>query len=126
MFTQEERKIMNREFFTMHIMTDSLYEFQSQNGDWWIIMEVEVYQRKKELAKGAPKQHIYNLYHKHAFGSDGFHEHGTRQYASVLDCVLEVINHDDYRQKRKGRTHFEELLEEVRIQQLFKSIHAAV
>lgn len=124
MFTQEERNIMERDFFVMNIMTDSLYEFQSQNKDWWIIMEVEVYQTKKQIQAGVPKQHVYNLYHKHA-GAKGYHEHGSRQYASVLDCVLEVINHDDYRQKRKGRTHFEELLEEVRMQQLFNGIHAS-
>ena len=123
MFTQEEKNIMNRDFFTMHIMKDSLYEFQSQNRDWWIIMEVEVHQRKRELAKGTPKQHVYALYHKH-HGAKGYHEHGLHQYPSVLDCILEVINHDDYRQKRKGRTHFEELLEEVRMMDLFREIHA--
>ena len=84
MFTQEERSIMDRSFFTMHIMTDSLFEFQSQNHDWWIIMEVEVYQTKREMKAILPKSHTYTVYHRHS-GARGFHEHG--QYACVLDAA---------------------------------------
>lgn len=115
MMTQFEKEIVMQPYFTMHIVTDSLIEFQSQNKDWWILLQVEVYQRRHQLALGTPKEHTYKLYHKHD-GASGFHEQG--EYLEVLDAVLTVIDHDDYRmgKKRRGQTtHFEELLEWYRL-----------
>ncbi|MBQ6408622.1 MAG: hypothetical protein IJJ64_11365 [Butyrivibrio sp.] len=119
MFSVLERDVIMRDYFKMHIVASSMAEFQSMNGDWWVVFKVECHQSKKELMRGVPKQHRYVLYHKHADGV-GYHEHG--QYCNVVDAILEVINHDDYRQHRKGRTHFEELLDEVRLMEAFEGI----
>ena len=108
MFTDEDRMLMRQDYFTMSIEGDSVFEFISQNGDWWMVIQLERYMTKKELAAGKPKRRFYRLLHRHA-DADDYHEHG--EYLSVLDAVLEVINHDDYRLHNKGRTHFDELLE---------------
>lgn len=119
MFTQEEKMIIAQDYFKLQTLTDSYCEFQSQNHDWWIILEVEVYQSKKQLSMNLPKKHIYKLFHRHSEDS-GYHEHG--EYAEVLDSVLEVINHDDYRLKNRCPTHFEELLEWYRVQRLLQTV----
>ncbi len=111
MFTSEEIGIIERECFNINILGSSVAELQSQNKDWWMIMETEQYLSKKELSKGKPKECFYFLMHKHS-DANGYHEHGT--FSCVLDAVLEILNHDDYRLKHRGKTEFDRLLDEVR------------
>ena len=111
MFNKEELNIINRDFFTISLLGGSVVELQSQNGDWWMILEEEQWLSRRQIRAKVPKRVFYKLMHRHS-DSAAFHEQG--EYSCVLDAVLEIINHDDYRLKHKGRTHFDELLDEVR------------
>lgn len=110
MFNKEEMNIIRRDFFSISVEGGSVVELKSQNGDWWMILEVQEWLSRHQIRAKVPRTVFYRLMHRHG-DSDVFHEHG--EYSSVLDAVLEIINHDDYRLKHRGRTHFEELLEEV-------------
>ncbi len=119
MFSAEEREIIMQDYFQIYNVTESLVEFQSQNHDWWMILEVETKLTRRQLAAGVPHRRTYMLYHKHS-DAEAYHEQG--EFASVLDAILEVINHDDYRLHNKGRTHFDELLEKVHQKRLLQPI----
>ncbi len=41
MFSERDRKIINRDCFNIIMMGDSVAEVESENGDHWIIMEVQ-------------------------------------------------------------------------------------
>ncbi len=110
MFNEKERRIIRRDFFSISMEGASVVELQSQNGDWWMLLEVQETLSRRQMARRKPKVIVYRLMHKHANYSL-YHEHV--EYTSVLDAILEVINHDDYRLKNKGKTHFDELLDEV-------------
>ena len=49
------------------------------------------------------------VYHQLNSGAKGFHFHS--ELPGALDVVLEIINHDDYRLKRKERTYFDEVVD---------------
>ena len=119
MFSAEEKEIIMQDYFQIYNVTESLVEFRSQSHDWWMILEVEVKLTRRQLAAGVLHRRTYMLYHKHS-DAEAYHEQG--EYASVLDAILEVINHDDYRLHNKGRTHFDELLEWVRIRNTLQTI----
>ncbi len=109
MFTKLERRIINRDFFTMSIFGSSVAELRSENGDWWMIMKIEKHLTKGQLTRGFERSHYFQLLHRHA-NAQGYHLHA--EYETALDTVLDILNHDDYRMKRTGRTHFDELVEE--------------
>ena len=109
MFSQNEKAIICRDFFRIKTLGDAVVELQSENKDWWILMDVERYIPRKKMRKGVQHERYYQLLHRHS-NAFGYHEHG--EFSNVLDAVLEIINHDDYRLKRAGYTHFDELLDE--------------
>ena len=110
MFNEQDLSIIRRDFFRINILGDAIVEFQSQNGDWWILMEIQEWLSHRQMVAGAEHRVYYKMLHRHA-DADTYHEQGD--YISVLDAVLEVIDHDDYRLKHRGWTHFDELLEEA-------------
>ncbi len=112
MFNELDRKIINRDCFKIILMGDSLAEIESENGDHWIILEEQEHLNKGQIRSGRVPAISYKLLHRHA-DAKSFHLHTA--CLSVLDIVLEVLQHDDYRLKKRGRTHFDELLEEVGI-----------
>ena len=110
MFSEKDKSLINQEYFKINVLSDAVAELESENGDWWILMEIQRWLSRRQRASQMIPQVFYRLMHRHA-NSEAFHEHG--EYISVLDAVLEIINHDDYRLKRHGRTHFNKLLEKV-------------
>ena len=110
MFSERDRKIINRDCFNIIMMGDSIAEVESENGDHWIILEVQEHLNKGQIRARKVPRVTYHVLHRHG-DSGAFHEH--TECISVLDCVLEILQHDDFRLKKHGRTHFDELLEEV-------------
>lgn len=84
-----------------------------------MILEVESQLTRLKLAAVVKHRRTYMRYHKHS-DAEAYHEQG--EFASALDAILEVINHDHYQLHNKGRTHFDELLEWVRIRNTLQTI----
>ncbi len=114
MFSEKDKSLINQEYFKVNVLSDAVAELESENGDWWILTEAQRWLSRRQRASQTVPQVFYRLMHRHA-NSEAFHEHG--EYISVLDAVLEITNHDDYRLKRHGRTHFDEILETSEIAQ---------
>lgn len=92
MFTSTEYEIMTLPYFNVINDSPDFFEIQSKNtGHFWAIMPLGNYVRL---------YHKYKKSHKYHFQTDTM---------SVLDAVLEIVNHDDYKLHRKG-TFFEELV----------------
>lgn len=108
MFNKEELTLINLQYFkTINVLSD-VCEVVSQNGDHWIILKVQEHVPKNELCNKKHFDYMYNLYHRHE-DAEGFHYQS--EFVNLLDLILEIINHDDYRLKRRGRTYFDELVE---------------
>lgn len=93
MFTTTEYELLTLPYFNQINPDPAMYEIQSKNtGHYWAIV---------------PTGNYYTLLHK-------YHEPDKYHYQtatiSVLDAILEIVNHDDYKLHRKG-TLFEELIE---------------
>ena len=93
MFTPTEYEIMTLPYFNVISDEPDFFEIQSKNtGHFWAIMPYGRYTR------------LWHKYHK----EDEYHHQIDTM--CVLDAVLEIVCHDDYKLHRKG-TFFEELLE---------------
>ncbi len=112
MFSEKDKAIISRDFFEIIYMGDAIAELRSENEDYWMIMEVQQWLSRRQRASQTIPTVFYRVMHRHA-DSESFHEH--IECINVLDCVLEILQHDDFRLKRRGKTHFDELLEEVGI-----------
>ena len=108
MFSEEELKLINLKYFKTKTILSDLCELESQNGDHWMVLKIQTYVPRRKLSNEIKYEYIYLLYHRHG-DNEGFHKQS--EFGNLLDLVLEIINHDDYRMKRKGRTFFDELLE---------------
>ncbi len=111
MFTEEEKKYIQRSCFNVSILGSSVAELESQNGDWWMIIEQDALLTKEQLNTGKKPARSYMLMHRHANASGYHHQCACLQ---VFDAVLEILCHDDYRLKHRGVTEADRLLEELR------------
>lgn len=94
MFTPTEYEILSLPYFNTVSTDPAMYEIQSKNtGHYWALV---------------PTGKYITLLHKY-HESDEYHY--QTQTLTVLDAVLEIVNHDDYKLHHKGRTFFDELVE---------------
>lgn len=107
MFTSKERSLLELSCFKTIMYASDVCEIQSQNDDHWIIIKVQNHIPKRKVQNVKHFNYTYQLYHRHG-DADGFHE--QTQFADLLDLVLEIINHDDYKLKRKGKTYFDKVV----------------
>ncbi len=110
MFSEEDLFIIKRDCFKISILTGSIAELQSQNGDWWIILETQDSLSRRKRQEGAIGRTFYRLMHRHA-DDDTYHDHA--EFFVLLDAVLEILDHDDYKLKHRGKTQYNELLEQI-------------
>ena len=108
MFKSDELSLLNLEYFNVVMCVSDVCELESQNGDHWIVLKRQATVPKSQLRKTRNFQYTFLIYHRHS-GTKGFHFHS--EMPGALDAVLEIINHDDYRLKRKGRTYFDEVVD---------------
>ena len=80
MFTQKDVEVMTLPYFNVIKAEKEKFEIQSKNtGHFWMIL---------------PEGKEYRLMHKY-HQEDNYH---TQMYMpSVVDLVLDIINHDDYK-----------------------------
>jgi len=96
MFTLKDREIMTLPYFVTIRESSSMYEIQSRcTGHLWAIIPIAL-NRSKTYYKLLHKYHEEDNYH---FQTD---------CGSVLDAVLDIINHDDYKLHRRS-SYFEEV-----------------
>ncbi len=107
MFTEREKSLLQLNYFTPVFCASDVCEIQSKNGDHWIILKVQTHVPKRKMENIRHFDYTYRLYHRHA-DVEGFHEQS--EHIDLLDLVLEVINHDDYRLHRRGKTFFDEVV----------------
>ena len=120
MFTSKELSIITHEYFKVKMCVSDVCELESQNGDHWLILKKQVTVPKKQLHNIKSFSYTYLVFHRHS-GSDGFHLH--TEMSSLLDCILEIINHDDYRLKRRRtgneKTYFDVVVSKFMQQKSF-------
>lgn len=104
MFSSKELSILTLDYFNVKMCCSDVCELESQNGDHWIILKQQTHIPKRQLQNVKHFNYIFMLYHRHNDG-EGFHLHA--EHINVLDAILDIINHDDYRLKRKGKTYFD-------------------
>lgn len=93
MFSTTEYEILSLPYFATVSRDPDFYEIQSKNtGHFWALK---------------PENNYIHLFHKYREKDNYHHQTYTKD---VLDAVLEIVNHDDYKLHRKG-TFFEELVE---------------
>ncbi len=107
MFSSEELSMLTLDYFEVKMCVSDVCELVSQNGDHWMILKQQMPKPKQLLSQIRHFDYCYVMYHKHK-GAEGFHLHST--VASVLDAVLEIICHDDYRLGRKRNQYFYKVL----------------
>ncbi len=107
MFNANELTLLNLNYFNQVFCATDVCELISQNGDHWIILKVQYSVPKAQVRYKHP-DYIFSLYHRHA-NAKSFHLHA--EYMTILDTVLDIIQHDDYRLKRKGRTFFDDVVD---------------
>lgn len=98
MFTDREIEIMSISYFNVVGRNESMYELESKrSGQIWAIIPIE-------LMGG---EVYYKLLHRYSIAEN---YHFQTDCGSVLDTVLEIINHDDYKlHSRSG--YFEKVIE---------------
>ena len=109
MFTPKELTLINLEYFNLIFCASDICELESHNGDHWMIVKVQTFVPKYKVATKKHFNYYYQLYHRHN-DADGFHLQA--EHIDLLDAVLDIINHDDYRLRRRGSRHFDEVVEE--------------
>ena len=107
MFNSNELSILTLDYFNVKMCCSDVCELESQNGDHWIILKQQTHIPKRQLQNVKHFNYIFMLYHRHNDG-EGFHLHA--EHINVLDAILDIINHDDYRLKRKGKTYFDKVV----------------
>ena len=97
MFTDKEIEIMSISYFTVIGRNESMYELRSgRSGQIWAILPISL----------EGERVYYKLLHKYM---EKENYHFQTDCGSVLDAVLEIINHDDYKlHQRSG--DFEEVI----------------
>ena len=89
MFTNKDKEMLGNPYFKILTQTPIMYEVQSKNtGNYWVIFPLQ-----------DRRQKYVRLLHKYK-KNDDYHEQSIT--GTVLDAVLEIINHDDYRLKTKN------------------------
>lgn len=98
MFTTKDKEMLGNPYFNIITENPVMYEVQSKNtGHYWVIMPLIDHKFKYvRLMHKYKKEHEY-------------HEQTTT--ASVLDAVLEIICHDDYKLHTKNPI-FEQFVEQ--------------
>ncbi len=108
MFSSEEMSMLTLSYFEVKMCASDVCELVSQNGDHWLILKQEMLKPAQPRENVRHYDYMYHLFHRHE-NADGFHLH--RQVTSVLDAVLEIVQHDDYRLNRKRNPYFDQVLE---------------
>lgn len=98
MFRDEDKELMSMSYFNVIRAEESMFELQSLcTGHYWAVVPLEM--KSRDI--------YYMLLHK-------YHEydnyHYQTEFGTVLDVVLDIINHDDYKLHRKNPL-FEEIVE---------------
>jgi len=89
MFTEKDKEMLANPYFKVVTKTSTMYEVQSKNtGHYWVIFPMVDH-----------KLRYVKLMHKYKKEHD-YHEQTTT--GTVLDAVLEIICHDDYKLKTKN------------------------
>lgn len=109
MFTSKELILLKLDYFKTVMLASDVCELESKNGDHWIILKVQNHISKTKLHNVKHFNYTYQVYHRHQ-NVESFHR--QLEYANLLDVILEIINHDDYRLKHKGKTFFDTVLEQ--------------
>ncbi len=98
MFTKKEKEIMSISYFIVLNENEAMYELESKRtGQIWAIVPISLEQSV-----------YYKLLHKY-LTEDNYHF--QTDCGSVLDAVLEIINHDDYKLHNRSGL-FEEVLKQ--------------
>ena len=96
MFTMSDIEIMTLPYFKVVRKSDAMFELQSRcTRHFWAVVPIA---RNRN-------QTYYKLLHKYK-KSDNYHSQAD--FGTVLDAVLEIINHDDFKLNRKNG-YFEEV-----------------
>ena len=99
MFNDRDIELMNLSYFNVIRACESMYEIQSIcTGYYWAIVPLEMKSRET----------YYMLLHKY---NEYDNYHYQIEFGTVLDVVLDIINHDDYKLHRRN-TLFEEVIEQ--------------
>ena len=104
MFTSEELSILNLNYFNVKMCGSDVCELESQNGDHWLILKKQTMVPRGQVQHVTEFSYTFILFHRHS-DAEGFHY--QTEFLNVLDVILEIINHDDYRLKRRGKTYFD-------------------
>ena len=105
MFALSDFMSMTDYFKFINVVENNKIEVMSKNTKhcWYIVHE----------------DNHYTLFHKHAI-HEPYHIHG--QFEEILDCVLEIVNHDEWKLNiwrykhvgkwRQPKTYFDRILEQ--------------
>ena len=97
MFSLKDMEIMTIPYFTIIQKNDTKFEIQSVcTGHYWAILMLKT-----------KKRNYFRLLHKYR-KDDNYHY--QIDCMTVLDAVLEIMCHDDYKLHRRS-SHFEETLQ---------------
>ena len=107
MFNSEELSLIQLDYFKVPMCASDVCELISQNNDHWLIFKKQVAVPRGQVNQTTRFQYTYIVFHRHA-DADGFHYQA--EFVTLLDAVLDIINHDDYRLKRRGKTFFDEVV----------------
>ena len=107
MFSSEEKSLITLDYFKLKMCVSDVCEIESQNGDHWIILKKQAHIPKRQLPNVKHFEYTFLLYHRHA-DAEGFHYQS--EFTNILDLILDIINHDDFRLKRRGKTFFDTVL----------------
>ncbi len=104
MFTKQEKSLLTLNYFNVITKSDSMYEIQSRNGDYWMIIKVATYVSRGEIEairnSGEDRDCYYILNHRHEDEREYHHHTDT---GSVYNAVLEIVSHDSYRLKNNNK-----------------------
>lgn len=104
MFTSEEKSLLGLTYFTSIMCATDVCELESKNGDHWLILKVQNHIPKHKISNIKHFDYTYQLYHRH-HDAEGFHL--QTEHINLLDVILDIISHDDYRLRKKGKTYFD-------------------
>ena len=107
MFSAKELSIINLKYFKVPMCASDVCELESKNGDHWLIIKKQATVPRGQAKQTTQFHYTYILFHRPA-DNDGFHY--QLEFISLLDVILEIINHDDYRLHHKGKTYFDEVV----------------
>ncbi len=100
MFTELEREMLTLSYFRVVSDSESLFEIQSTNtGHFWGVLPLEKKNRSEIEFMLLHKYHVDDTYH---------YQSTFAGPSAMLDLILEIIGHDDYRLKHKNDV-FEEV-----------------